>query len=169
VCMFCDCVGHLHEFCFQRKRIERRHLDYDRNSYRDEFSDFLPRSFSRDLPRTSSRALSHFSHGPNHRSYGFSSRENSFVPRRFGYGPCFHRGDHFLRRPGFSVGGSHTHFESRHLDDSHFSRRGSHPAWPNGEVQRIVKTSSGHMVNCWITMIYLTNPSTDPSTSSRPM
>jgi hypothetical protein len=33
VCMFCGRAGHLDEFCFQRKRIERRHFDYARNSY----------------------------------------------------------------------------------------------------------------------------------------
>jgi hypothetical protein len=57
VCMCCSCVGHLDEFCFWHKRIERRRFDYARNSYHDEFSDFSPRSFSRDLPRTSSHAL----------------------------------------------------------------------------------------------------------------
>jgi hypothetical protein len=57
---------------------------------------FPPCSYFRALPRTSSRALSHFSHGPNHCSYGFGSRENSFVPRRFGYVPSPHRGDRFL-------------------------------------------------------------------------
>jgi hypothetical protein len=62
ICMFCACAGHLDEFCFQRKRMEMRHVDYTRNSYHDEFIDFLP--------HFSSRALSHFSHGPNHRSYG---------------------------------------------------------------------------------------------------
>jgi hypothetical protein len=36
-------------------------VDYARNSYRDEFIDFLP--------HISSRAPSHFSHGPNYRSY----------------------------------------------------------------------------------------------------
>jgi hypothetical protein len=73
VCIFCGRAGHLDEFCFRRKRIERRRFDYARNSYRDEFSDFSLRSFSRALPHSSSRALSHFSHGPNHRSYGFGS------------------------------------------------------------------------------------------------
>jgi hypothetical protein len=72
-CMFCDCASHLDEFCFHRKRIEKRCFDYARNSYFDEFSDFPPRSFSRALHHTSSRALSHFSHGPNHHSYGFDS------------------------------------------------------------------------------------------------
>jgi hypothetical protein len=38
--MFCGHAGHLDEFCFCRKRIEKRHFDYTRNSYRDEFSDF---------------------------------------------------------------------------------------------------------------------------------
>jgi hypothetical protein len=33
--MFCDRAGHLDEFCFRHKRIEKRHLDYARNSYRN--------------------------------------------------------------------------------------------------------------------------------------
>jgi hypothetical protein len=73
VCMFCGHADHLDEFCFQRKRIERSRLDYARNSYCDEFSDFLPRSFSHALPHTSSRAVPPFAHGPNRRSYGFGS------------------------------------------------------------------------------------------------
>jgi hypothetical protein len=73
VCMFCRHVSHLDKFCFQRKRIERRHLDYARNSYHDEFSDFPPRTFSCTLPHTSSHALFHLSHRPNHRSYDFGS------------------------------------------------------------------------------------------------
>jgi hypothetical protein len=87
VCMFCGRAGHLDEFCFWRKRIERRRVEYARDSYRDELIDFLPRSysyvpprfysrasprtFSRALPHTSSGALPQFAHGPNHRSYGF--------------------------------------------------------------------------------------------------
>jgi hypothetical protein len=81
ICIFCGYASHLDEFCFQRKRILKRRLNYARNSYRDEFIDFTPRSYShvppryysRALPRTSSRALSCFSHGANHRSYGFGS------------------------------------------------------------------------------------------------
>jgi hypothetical protein len=73
VCMFCDCAGHMDEFCFHRKRIEKSLFDYARNSYRDEFSDFSPHSFSQTLPRTSSHALPHFSHRPNHHSYCFGS------------------------------------------------------------------------------------------------
>jgi hypothetical protein len=95
--------------------------------------------------------------------------ENSFVPRRFGYGPRPHRGDRFLRRSGFPAGGAHTHFEPRHLDGPHFPHRGSHPTRPNGEVERIVKTSSSRMVKCWISKIYLTNPSMEPLTPSHPM
>jgi hypothetical protein len=79
VCMFCGRAGHLDEFCFQRKRIERRRVEYARDSYRDEFIDFPPHSYShapsrfysRASPRTSSSALPQFAHGPNHRSYGF--------------------------------------------------------------------------------------------------
>jgi hypothetical protein len=87
ICMFYDRVGHLDEFYFLRKRIERRHVEYARNSYRDVFIDFPPHSyshipprsyshasphtFSRALPRTSSCALPQFAHGSSHRSYGF--------------------------------------------------------------------------------------------------
>jgi hypothetical protein len=62
--MFCDRVGHLDEFCFRDKRIEKRCFEYARNSYRDEFFDFLSYSYSRASSHTSSCALSHFSHGP---------------------------------------------------------------------------------------------------------
>jgi hypothetical protein len=110
-----------------------------------------------------------FAHGPNHRSCGFGPRENRFEPRRFGYGPRPHCGDRFPRRPGFSAGGSFPHFEPRHLDGPRFPRRGSLPTRPSGEVQRTVKTSSGRMVKRWIPKIYLTNPSTEPSTFSRPV
>jgi hypothetical protein len=91
------------------------------------------------------------------------------VPRRFGYGPHPHHGDHFPRRPGFPAGGSYTHFEPRHLDGLCFSHRGSHPTWPSGEVQRTVKTSSGRMVKYWIPKIYFINPNIEPSTFSHPM
>jgi hypothetical protein len=65
ICMFCGRAGHLDEFCFRQKRIEKRLFDYTRNSYRDEFTNFLPHSYS--------RAPSRFFHGPNYRSYGFGS------------------------------------------------------------------------------------------------
>jgi hypothetical protein len=87
ICMFRGRAGHLDEFCFRRKRIERRHVEYARDSYRDEFINFPPHSysripprsysrasphtFSRALPHTSSRASPQFTHGPNHHSYGF--------------------------------------------------------------------------------------------------
>jgi hypothetical protein len=83
--------------------------------------------------------------------------------------PRPHRGDRLPCRPGFPTGVSFPHFESRHLDGPRFPHRGSCPTRPSGEVQRTVKTPSGRMVKCWITKIYLTNPSTEPSTSSRPM
>jgi hypothetical protein len=108
ICMFCGRAGHLDECYFRRKRIEKRHFDYPRNSHRDEFSDFLPHSYSPALPRTSSHALPHFSHRPNHCSYDFGSRENNFVHRCFSYGPRPHRGDRFSCRPSFPTGGSHT-------------------------------------------------------------
>jgi hypothetical protein len=177
VCMFYGRAGHLDEFCFRWKRIERRRVEYARNSYRNEFLDLSPHSYSRVPPRSYSRASSHtfshalpqFAHGLNHRSYGFGPRENRFEPRCFGYGPRPHRGDRFPCKPNFLAGGSFPHFESRHLDDPCFPRRGSHPTQPSGEVQRTVKTSSGHMVKYWISKIYLTNPSTESSTFSRPV
>jgi hypothetical protein len=75
ICMFCGRAGHLDEFCFRWKRIERRRVEYARDSYRDEFIDFPPRSYShvpphvysRASPRTFSRTLPQFAHGPNHR------------------------------------------------------------------------------------------------------
>jgi hypothetical protein len=140
--MFCGRVGHLDEF----SRIERRCLDYAKNSYRDEFFYFLPRSYSRVVPCSSSRALPQFAHGPNYHSYGFGSRENCFEPRCFSYGPRPHRDDRFLRMPIFPVGVSHTHFELRYLDGPHFSRRGSRTTRSSDVVQRIVKTSFGRMV-----------------------
>jgi hypothetical protein len=91
------------------------------------------------------------------------------VPRCFGYDPRPHRGDHFPRRHGFLTGGSHTHFEPRHLDGPRFPHCGLRPTRPNGEVQRTVKTFSSRMLKCWIPKIYLTNPSTEPSTFTRPM
>jgi hypothetical protein len=71
ICIFCGRASHLDEFCFWRKRIERRCFDYARNSYRDEFSDFPPRSFSRALDHTSFHSLPQFAHVLNHRSCGF--------------------------------------------------------------------------------------------------
>jgi hypothetical protein len=131
-------------------------------THRDEFSDFSPRV----LPYTSSHALSHFSHGPNHHLYDFDSRENNFVPRRFSYNPRPHRGDRFPHRPSFPIVGFYTHSELRHLDGPCFPHHGSRPTQLNGEVERTVKTSSGRMVKCWIPKIYLINSSTEPSTSS---
>jgi hypothetical protein len=171
ICMFCGRAGHLDE--------------YAKDSYRDEFIDFPPRSyshvlprfysraspctFSRALPRTSSGALPQFAHGPNHRSYGFGPQENRFEPRRFGYCPRPHRGDRFPHRPGFLTGGSFPHSKPSHLDGPRFPRHGSRPTRSSGEVQRTMKTSFGRMVKCWIPKIYLTNPSTKPSIFSHPV
>jgi hypothetical protein len=56
ICMFCGRAGHLYEFCFRRKRIERRQVEYARDSYRDEFIDFSPQSYSHVPPRFYSHA-----------------------------------------------------------------------------------------------------------------
>jgi hypothetical protein len=148
VCMFCGRADHLDEFCFRHKRIEKRRFEYARNSYCDEFLDFTTRSYSRASSHTSSHALPQFSHGPNHRSRGFGSRENRSVPRRFGYDPRPHHGVRFPRRSGFPTRGCYSHFELRHLDGPRFPHHGSRPTRPSGEVRRIVKSSSGHMVKC---------------------
>jgi hypothetical protein len=174
VCLFCGRAGHLDVFCFRRKRIERRCVEYARDSYRDEFIDFPPRSyshvptrfyshashrtFSRALPRTSSSASSQFAHGLNHHSYDFGPQENRFDPRHFDYSPRPHHGDRFPCRPSFPAGGSFPHFEPRHLDGPRFPRHGSRPTRPSGDVQRTVKTPSDHIVKCWIAKIYLTHP-----------
>jgi hypothetical protein len=73
VCMFCGRACHLDKFSFRRKRIEKKHFNYARSSYRDEFLNFPPHSYSHALSHTSSRALPHVSHRPNHYSYGFDS------------------------------------------------------------------------------------------------
>jgi hypothetical protein len=126
------------EFCFQCKRIEKRRVDYARNSYQDEFIDFPP--------YFSSPAPSHFSHGLNHHSYGFGSRESGLVPRRFGVNPRSHRAVSPSRRHGFPARGVYCHFEPSHFDGPRFPRRGSYLTYSNGKVQRIVKTFLGHMV-----------------------
>jgi hypothetical protein len=91
------------------------------------------------------------------------------VPRCFWYDPRPHRSDHTPPRHGFSAGGFYTHFEPRHMDGPHFPHHGSCPTGSKGEVQKTVKTSSGHMVKYWSPKIYLTNPITELSTSSRLM
>jgi hypothetical protein len=171
ICMFYGRAGHMDEFYFRRKRIERS-VEYARNSYRDEFIDFPPRSYSHVLPRfyfrtsphTSSRAFPQFSYESNHRSYGFSSREYRFEPRRFGYGPRPHRGDCFPRRPGFPAGGSFPHFELRHLDGPRFPRHGSRPTQPSDEVQRSVKP----LLVAWLSTGFLRFVSPTPALSHRP-
>jgi hypothetical protein len=55
-------------------------------------------------------------------------------------------------------------FEPRHLDGSHFLHHGLYPIGPSSEVLKTVKNSSDRMVKCWISKIYLTNPSIEPST-----
>jgi hypothetical protein len=60
VCIFCGRAGHLDEFCFWCKRIEKRLIDYARNSYHDEFIDILPHSFLSSASLLLSIFASHF-------------------------------------------------------------------------------------------------------------
>jgi hypothetical protein len=136
-------------------------VDYARNSYHDEFIDFSP--------HFSSRASSRFSHETNHRSYDFGSRESGPVLGRFDVDPRSHRGVHPPCRYGFPTRGAYSHFEPSRFDGPRFPHRGSCPTRSNGEVQRIVKTYSSHMVKCWISKIFLTNSSTELSTFSHSM
>jgi hypothetical protein len=149
-CMFYCHAGHLYEFYFRRKRMEKRRVDYARNSYHNEFIDFLP----------------HFSHGTNHRSNDFGSRESGFVPRRFGFNPRSYRGSRPPCRHGSPARGVYSHFEPSCFDGPRLPRRGSRPTHSNCEAHKTVVTCSCHMVKCWIPKIFLTNPSTEPSTFS---
>jgi hypothetical protein len=128
-------------------------VDYTRNTYHNEFIN----------------SLSHFSHGPNHHSYGFGSFESGFVPRHFGFDPRSHHGARPPCRHDSSTRGAYSHFEPSRFDGPRFSRHGSHPTLSNGEVQRIVKTSSGRMIKYWIPKIFLTNPNTEPLIFSHSM
>jgi hypothetical protein len=148
VCMFCGHAGHLDEFCFHRKRIEKRRFDYAMNSYHNEFIDYPPHSYSHALPCTPFHAMSRFFHGPNHHTYGFGSRENIIVPKCFGYGPRPYCGHCFPCRHSFLARGSYTHFDPRHLDGPCFPCRGSHPTGLKSEVEKTMKTSLGRMVKC---------------------
>jgi hypothetical protein len=62
MCIFCGRTGHLDEFCFRQKRIERRRVEYARDSYRDEFIDFPPRSYSHVPPCCYSHTSPHTFH-----------------------------------------------------------------------------------------------------------
>jgi hypothetical protein len=136
-------------------------VDYARNIYHDELINFSP--------HFSSRAPSHFLHGPNHRSYGFGLLKSGLVPGRFGVDPRYHHDVCPPCRHGSPARGVYSNFLLSHFDSPHFPYRGSRPTHSNGAVQRIVKTSSGRMVKCWIPKIFLTNSSTEPSTFSHSM
>jgi hypothetical protein len=60
--------------------------------------------------------------------------------------PKFVPTSNYHKEEDFPTGGSYTRFEPRHLDDPCFPRHDSCPTSSNGEVQKTVKTSSGHMV-----------------------
>jgi hypothetical protein len=68
------------------------------------------------------------------------------LPRRVGVDPHSHHDVRPLHRHGFSARGAYSHFEPSRFDGLRFPHYGSHPTRSNGEVQRIVKISSGHMV-----------------------
>jgi hypothetical protein len=91
------------------------------------------------------------------------------VPGRFGVNPRSHRGVRPPRRHGFLARGVYSHFEPSCFDGPCFPHHGSYPTHSNGEVQKIVKTSSDRMVKCWIPKIFLINPSIEPSAFSHSM
>jgi hypothetical protein len=91
------------------------------------------------------------------------------VPTHFGFDPRSHRGARPPRRHGSLARGAYSHFEPRRFDGPRFRHRGSRLTHSNGEVHKTVVISSGRMVKCWIPKIFLTNPSTEPSTISSSM
>jgi hypothetical protein len=115
-------------------------VDYARNSYHDEFIDFLP--------HISSRAPSHFSHRPDHCSFCFGLRKSGLVTGPFGVDSRSHHGVRLPRRHDFPARSFYSHLELSRFDSPRFPHHGSRPTHSNGEVQRIVNTSSGRMVRC---------------------
>jgi hypothetical protein len=166
VCMFCGRAGRLDEFCFRRKRIERRRVEYARDPYRDEFIDFrLALTLMFCLAFTLVLLLA-----PSHALclalllvlclsllMYLTIAHMVLVHERTALSLDALVTAHVLivvtvYRVGlvFSLEGIFPHFESRHLDSLRFPHRGSRPTRPSGEVQKTVKTSSGRMVKCWI-------------------
>jgi hypothetical protein len=86
------------------------------------------------------------------------------VPRCFGINPHSHHGVRPQRRYSFSARGAYSHLEPSRFDGPCFLRHGSCLTRSKGEVQKIVKTSSGRMIKYWIPKIFLTNPSIEPLT-----
>jgi hypothetical protein len=183
--MFCGCASHLDEFCFRRKRIERSRVEYARNSYRDEFIYLPPRSYSRVLPRSTlvlrlplfhvlclalllvlclsllmDLTIAHMILVHERTALSLDALVTAHVLIMV-----------IISHVGlvFPAGGSFPHFEPRLLDGPYFPRHGSRPTRPSGEVQWTVKTSFGRIIKCWIPKIYLTHPSTEPSTPSHSM
>jgi hypothetical protein len=87
----------------------------------------------------------------------------------FGVDPCSHRGVRPTCRHGFFTRGVYSHLEQSHFDGLRFPCCGSCLTRSNGEVQKTAMSSLGHMAKCWIPKIFLTNPNTEPSTSSHSM
>jgi hypothetical protein len=88
------------------------------------------------------------------------------VPRCFGFDPCSYCGARPPCRHNSPARGAYSHFEPSRFDCPRFPHRGSCRTRSNCEVQKTVVTSSGHMVKCWISKIFLTNLCTEPSTFS---
>jgi hypothetical protein len=74
--------------------------------------------------------------------------ESGLVTERFGVDPRSPRGVRPLCRHGFPARSIYSHFQSSRFDDPHFPHRGSSLTQSNGEVQMIVKTLSGRMIQC---------------------
>jgi hypothetical protein len=162
VCMFYGRAGHLDEFCFRWKRIERRHVEYARDSYHDELFIFclvLIPMFHLAFTLVLRLALSH----ALCLALLLVLHLSSFMDPTIAHMVLVHERTalsldalvtaHVLivvtvSHVGlvYPPGGSFPHFELRHLDGPRFLRHGSRPTQPSGEVQRTVKTSSGHMV-----------------------
>jgi hypothetical protein len=165
--MFYGRAGHLVEFYFQHKRLERRRFEYARNSNRDEFFDFPPRS-SLVLHLALLHALFLSSLIDLTIAYMVLVHERTtlsldalVMAHVLIVVIIYHIGLVFLQE-------SFTPILSWDTWTVHiFPVMVLVPLVSNGDVQKIVKTSSGLIVKCWIPKIHLTNPSTEPLTFSR--
>jgi hypothetical protein len=91
------------------------------------------------------------------------------VPRRFGYAHVLIMVIGLCVGPVFLLKGLTLTLSPNTWTIHVFPHCGTRPTDSSGEVQSTMKTSSDRMVKCWIPKIYLTNPSTEPSTFSHPM
>ena len=170
--MFCGYAGHLDDFCFRCKRLERWQREYLRNAYHENI-DFSPHFAPCATPRSNHhsddyrpRENGHAPPRTNHHSYGYGLRENDFVSQCFSFDPrSLHHGDQYMCRHRYPSDGFYSHHEPRCFDRPCLPHCGSCSPRSSDDVHVATLTSSCCMVKCWIPKVYLTNPTTKPSIS----